>query len=250
MIKPAYNWTGFYVGGNAGYGWGKSGATLAPNDASSTLVSTTFGPQAPSFNTSGALGGLQLGYNWQVGRNWLLGFETDFNFSDIKGDGSANSSIIFAAITTATVAEESVKWFGTVRARLGYLPQDNLLAYVTGGLAYGRVDQTASFNNTSTVGIIANAGGFSTVCLANSTCYTGSSSRTAVGWTLGGGLEYAFWRNITLKAGYLYVDLGTNDFNITAQRITPGLGFSPATFNAQFDRTHFHVARVGVNHKF
>ena len=246
----AINWTGFYIGGNVGGGWGKSSAALSPNDASSARVTADWAPQAPSFNTSGPLVGLQLGYNWQVGRNWLVGAETDFNFSSIMGDGSASSALTTFDVPTSTTADERVKWFGTVRGRLGYLPQHNLLAYVTGGLAYGRVEQNVSFNNNSGTRVITNAGGFSSDCFGNTTCFAGSSSRTAVGWTLGGGLEYAFWQNVTLKAEYLYVNLGGNDFNVTAQRIFPGIGASPASFTAQFDPTIFHVARLGVNVRF
>src|SRR5262245_21964830 len=78
---PVYSWTGFYVGGNAGYGWKDTTVTFSPNDALANAVTCGGGACAPPtpFNINGALGGLQAGYNWQINQNWLLGFETDFN---------------------------------------------------------------------------------------------------------------------------------------------------------------------------
>jgi outer membrane immunogenic protein len=145
---------------------------------------------------------VQLGYNWQFNNNWLVGIETDFNWSGMKGAGSSSPNLL-APFITAT-ADEQIKWFGTVRARLGYLPMDNLLAYVTGGFAYGRVEHTASYINNSAIPF-GNVAGSSFVCNTGATCFTGSSSSMATGWTAGTGFEYALWKNLTLKAEYIYM---------------------------------------------
>ena len=146
----AYSWTGFYAGGNAGYGWKDPTATFTPDTFTVLLVTchNFFCPPPASFNIQGALGGLQIGYNWQINQNWLVGFETDFNWSDVKGTGTSN--FVFGDPTTSSnfQAFENIKWFGTVRARLGYLPTNNLLLYGTGGLAYGRIDENVSLNST------------------------------------------------------------------------------------------------------
>jgi outer membrane immunogenic protein len=84
---PAYSWTGFYIGGNVGGGWDKRDINFSPNDPLAVTL-FTLGSGAPpptSFTSSGALGGLQLGYNWQFNRNWLFGLETDLDWSGIKG---------------------------------------------------------------------------------------------------------------------------------------------------------------------
>jgi outer membrane immunogenic protein len=96
-VAPAavYNWTGFYVGANGGYGWKDPTVTFTPNDANAqgfTCGGAFGGTCAPpaSFGINGGFGGLQAGYNWQLGRQWVAGLETDFDWSDIKGTGTSN----------------------------------------------------------------------------------------------------------------------------------------------------------------
>jgi outer membrane immunogenic protein len=249
---PVYNWTGFYVGANIGGGWGRRDVTYAPNDPVAGDLFTpghSFEtPRSPSFDVSGVIGGLQLGYNYQFARNWLVGFETDFDWSGMKG----SATTIFDSNTLSTTVDEHIKWFGTVRARFGYLPMDNLLAFVTGGFAYGRVEHSASFTNLSTAFSVNNGAplgatiGFD--CLDFSTCFAGSSSNIATGWTLGGGLEYALWQQWTLKAEYLYVSLESK--SVTETALFSGCSCAPASLNADFSRTNFNVARVGFNYRF
>ena len=115
---PRFSWTGFYVGANAGYGWGVVDTNIAG---------------APNYNTRGFGGGIHAGYNYDIG-GFVLGAEADFSFSDLK------YSEVFAGATTALRVEN----FGSIRARVG-LPVDRFLPYVTGGFAYG----TGSFNVTA-----------------------------------------------------------------------------------------------------
>lgn len=245
------SWNGFYIGANIGYAWGNRGVNSSPNDpASAVLFLPGFGgtPPSQSFTSSGALGGVQLGYNWQFNRNWLVGLETDFDWSGMRGSGSSSGIVGGIDPFTAKV-DEQIKWFGTVRARLGYLPTDNLLTYVTGGFAYGRVEHSGSFFNSGAAYTLVPGGAFSVVCAANATCFSGSSSSVNVGWTAGAGFEYAIWRNITIKAEYLYVSLGIKSLTETALATnTPG--DTPGSFNANYNRTSFNVARVGVNIRF
>ena len=114
---PFFSWTGFYVGLNAGYGWGTSKWT--DNVANSTTG---------DFNLSGAVAGGTLGYNMQMG-SVVFGLETDFDWSNIKGSTTTNC---------ATICETRNDWLGTARGRVGYA-FDRFLPYVGGGLAYGRV---------------------------------------------------------------------------------------------------------------
>lgn len=239
-----YNWTGFYVGGNVGGGWGTRDLNYTANDpATAILLNPVSGgmPTVTSFRSSGVLGGFQLGYNWQLAPTWLVGLETDFDWSGMKGGGS--SSGLFVTIRSYTTAvDEHTKWFGTVRARLGYLPAPNLLAFVTGGFAYGRVDHSGTYNTVSGFSIPIDPKRLG--CQPNSPCLSGLSSGVATGWTLGGGLEFAVTRNWTLKAEYLYVSL--SDKSLT-EMATNGGGSS---FNVNYSRTNFNVARVGVNYRF
>jgi outer membrane immunogenic protein len=249
---PIYNWTGWYVGGNVGGGWGNRNVSYAPNDVNA-LISAGQGiapPPSASFNTSGVLGGLQLGYNYQISSIWVVGLETDFDWSDVKGSGSSSGTHA-ATIPFTLPVNEKIDWFGTVRGRLGYLPTPNLLAYVTGGFAYGRVGHSGSWINNSSIGaFILNAGpgSLSTSC-GPGTCWAGSSNSVATGWTLGGGLEYALWQQWTVRAEYLYVSLESKSITETALMTIPGFP-TPSSFNGNFSRTNFNVVRVGLNYQF
>ncbi len=116
---PAFSWTGFYLGLNAGYGFGKS-------DWSST---TTAGSTKPK----GALAGVTLGYNLQTG-SWVWGLEGDIDYSWMKGSTSSGTGVC-----GGIGCETKNTWFGTARGRLGYAGWDRWLPYVTGGAAFGNV---------------------------------------------------------------------------------------------------------------
>jgi outer membrane immunogenic protein len=207
---PAYNWTG-YAGVNAGYAWEDPTVNYTPNNA----VISGGGNVRPvgSWDNSGALGGFQIGYNWQFSPQWVAGIEADINASDIKGSNTSAGMLGFA--TAQFTTGQKVDWFGTVRGRLGFLPTDRLLVYGTGGLAYGEVKENTSI---TTIGAGTNVtnGGFGVSCVANQTCFAGSASGVRTGWTAGVGVEYAIWQNLTAKAEYLYVDLGGNSIVGTA----------------------------------
>jgi outer membrane immunogenic protein len=247
VVAPS--WTGFYIGANAGGGWGNRSVGYAANDRASDFIFTVGGaPPATSFNTSGAIGGLQLGYNWQFNRVWLIGVETDFDWSGIKGSTPNNFTFLNGDPVSAQV-DERLKWFGTVRGRLGFLPADNLLAYITGGFAYGRLERTGSLIDPN--GMIAQIVPFGVDCTAGMpACFTGASSTAATGWTAGAGFEYRLWEHWSVKAEYLYVDLRGNSVTETATRFNPGITPNPATFNANYNRASFNIGRLGLNWHF
>jgi outer membrane immunogenic protein len=116
VFSPQYNWTGFYVGINGGYGWGK-------------LSWSAFGSDA---DPSGGLVGGTVGYNWQTGP-WVYGLEGDIDWSGIKGS--------FTSAACPTGCETKNEWLATVRGRLGYA-FDRVMPYVTGGLAVGDIKAT------------------------------------------------------------------------------------------------------------
>jgi len=260
VAPPAISWTGFYIGGNAGYGWGDDRTvTFTPNDplaAIDTCGGANGGtcPPPTSFNISGALGGLQAGYNWQFNENWLTGIEADFDWSGIKGTGTSNfilGNFIAGPKASNFVASQNLKWFGTIRGRLGFLPMNSLLVYGTGGFAYGRVDENVVLNSQPGPGDFG-GGGFGFNCAAGPNCFLGSSSRTATGWTAGGGVEYAVWSNVSLKVEYLYVNLGGGDaVNVVAASF-PTQASKPSSFTANYSGTNlnFQMVRGGINFRF
>ncbi|MER8807813.1 porin family protein [Mesorhizobium australicum] len=164
-VAASFDWTGAYIGVNAGGGFGTF--NLAPSGGA---------PGSIDIDASGFLGGVQAGYNWQVGQ-FVYGVEADFQGSDIKADLSFGGP---------GGLETKVDWFGTVRARLGYTPVDRFMIYGTGGLAYGH-------EKISAPGL--------------------DLSKTRVGWTVGAGAEYAITNNWSFKSEYLYTDLGKETFN-------------------------------------
>jgi outer membrane immunogenic protein len=129
----AYNWSGFYAGLNAGYGWGRS-------SWSDPAAGADFG----RFNTSGGLAGGQLGYNWQTG-NAVFGIETDMDWMNLKGSSAAAG---VCATDGGGQCQTQQSWLGTTRARAGYA-FDRWLPYITGGLAYGNI-QAPQINGSST----------------------------------------------------------------------------------------------------
>jgi outer membrane immunogenic protein len=146
-------------------------------------------------------------------------------------------------------ARENVDWFGTVRGRLGYLVSPDLLIFGTGGFAYGEVKHTAAITNLSGVeNGVGDPRRFTVNCQASAACYTGSSSRIAIGYAVGGGIEYALMRNWTVKAEYLYVNLGSDKLAATPVSILNGPNQS--NVSAAYTDTHFNLVRIGANYRF
>jgi outer membrane immunogenic protein len=178
VMAPVYDWTGFYLGVNAGLGLGRNRNELIPGGPG---VSQHLSPL-------GALGGGQIGYNWQT-NSFLgpiaFGVEADIQGADMS-DGRTNIPVQY---------NQTLDWFGTVRGRIG-LVNGPTLTYLTGGYAYGHV-------NTTLTGV-------------------GSFSGNRDGWTWGSGVEAALGGNWTGKIEYLYLDLGdrTDLINATPVRNT------------------------------
>jgi outer membrane immunogenic protein len=222
-----YDWTGFYVGGNIGYSVGhdRFGQTFtAPGTVAAPFIDSAIAPR-------GAVGGVQLGYNWQGGRNWVVGFEADFQAANQIDKACGAQGCAQGGGTETTIsAEHKVESFGTVRARLG-AAVDNVLFYATGGAAYGRVLETA--------GVTINIPAFAGVSVTNAT------AENRFGWAAGGGIEAALWGNWTAKAEYLYLNLGDIKPNSVAFPVGP-TPFILTTTGMVRD----HIVRAGVNYRF
>jgi outer membrane immunogenic protein len=224
------NWTGFYVGANVGYTWGQADARYTGNPAFvGGPVAVGLAPAGFALDTSGVIGGGQLGYNFQFGQ-WVLGAEADFQAIGQRNNGVTFFGAVGPAGLTSS-ASASVDWLATVRGRAGFA-FDNFLLYGTGGVAFGDVNAS---------GAIVGSG------LLGGTAWGGSYSETRVGWTAGAGVEYAFSPNISFKLEYLYYDLGAVDVSVA-----PANGFTAATGIAAFQRHEFdgHIVRAGVNFRF
>jgi outer membrane immunogenic protein len=225
---PVHSWTGWYVGGNIGGSWGDAHTDLAGSGAFTGLFGGLQPPAAFSNSQTqrlkGLIGGGQIGYNYQISPQWVLGWEADIQGSGERGNGSSSdpfsTTLCFGLPCSApfdntplngtamTSDQAKIEWFGTVRGRVGMLINDGLLLYGTGGLAYGRVGVSGNVNISAAtapaVGITfgPSADGF-------------GQSRTNIGFAAGGGLEgrLSAWLplNWMWKLEYLYVDLGSLD---------------------------------------
>jgi outer membrane immunogenic protein len=179
-VLAVYNWTGFYIGANAGVGIGRN-----RTGHSFTNDSLYLAPQ-------GAFGGGQIGYNWQG--DSLLGPIVYGIEADIQGAGlDDNHTNVVGAGGLRTAYSSKVDWFGTVRGRIG-LSQGPVLSYFTGGYAYGNVKTSISENGLAAF----------------------SSDRMQSGWTVGSGVEAALGGNWTGKIEYLYLNLGNKTDAFTA----------------------------------
>lgn len=257
-LSPAYNWTGFYAGANVGYGFGDQTASFVGGDP--FIQDFTSGPgyppgtQIPSaaINLKGITGGLQFGYNFQVAPQWVMGLEADFNGLDFNSSGTSSFRLgpsVGLSSPVDLVASAKADWFGTVRGRIGWLPTEQFLIYGTGGLAYGHIKETLVLDAVPNLSGGSGGSGFGFRCDATGLgCFAGSSSRTAVGYTVGGGLEYAISRNITLRAEYLYVNLGKTSSRATA--LAPLIPYALASFVGSSGDFDFNVVRAGVNYRF
>ena len=228
-IVAPYSWTGFYVGGNVGYGWGNGDLTYNESAFGSFGLPTSI---SGSHNLDGVIGGLQAGYNWQFDNRWVAGLETDFQWSGQKVSStfSNNYTINTEGGNISGNLSSKLLWFGTVRGRLGVLATPAILVYATGGLAYGRVEASGSISDTF-LGSTAASWNF-------------NSSTTKTGWTVGGGVEGAIpnTREWTWKVEYLYIDLG----NINGSGYDTDFG-GPYNWTAKFTD---NIIRAGVNYRF
>ncbi len=242
---PYDPWTGTYIGGNAGYSWGDWKSTNVPPNFLSTAGFGTFGPGLSSTakpNVDGWVAGAQLGHNWRVQNNWVVGLEGDFQWTREKARnvGSGVLIDIIRGDTSRLVVSDTstnswkLDWFSTVRARGGYLVAPQWLLYGTGGLAIGR----ANFSNTNVLTATITGPGAAT---ASSTTAL-SESKTKAGWTLGTGVENQFAKNWSAKLEYLYVDLGSHTF-------LSGLGTGISALDTRV-KLRDNIVRAGLNYQF
>jgi outer membrane immunogenic protein len=251
-VELPYNWTGFYIGGNVGYSWGRGQTDLLDVSTSTSTVFRGVPPLVPvvggvtvtsaagiasgTANMNGFLGGVQAGYNTQF-NTFVLGAEVD-----IQATGQRGSIALFDPTNFVLAAvNDKMPWFATFRGRIGVLPAPRWLLYVTGGGALTEIDQD----------IAVAAGTLAAVSSTNTTRF---------GWVIGGGVEAAIERsNWTVKAEFLHMDFGSistaavGGSSTTTISNVPLPGFSTviatSTAAALTTRVTDNVFRVGANYR-
>jgi len=206
-------WTGWYLGVNAGGNWGTSetSTSVAPpavapavSAAGAALINAL--GQPAKINTSGFVGGLHGGYNYQISQ-WLVGLEGEFDYFHSAGSRRASSVGLGPGATVIVNSSMSTDWLFTLRPRVGWV-SNNWLFYGTGGLAVTQLKGAWSFSNPGGVPALSEAA---------------AASSTKAGWALGGGVETMLPGRWVVGAEYLYVNFGNisaTSFSVTGAGVT------------------------------
>lgn len=258
LVPPAFTWTGAYVGLNGGVDWENTQTQYSYSSTPGGGFDQVFGPSgplgvpgssavnralaigflAPSLGKSttavGIVGG-QWGYNYQI-QQYVLGFETDLDW--VGGEKTATfTSLPNGVVTLNATQTAGLEALGTVRARLGYAIDRNLF-FVTGGLAYGEVKASTMATAVTNPALMLPPG---------TDIVSGSASGWRVGYTVGGGYEYAFTNNLTGKIEYLFYNLGTANYSVAAANSFTAAEELFINASQKFDG---NVLRVGLNWKY
>ena len=248
-------WSGWYGGLNAGY---IDGSRIVNTDAvviSNSSTPTTAPAMARGATSQltagrdGFIGGAQIGYNAMLSPVILAGIEADFQGSTLSGRGSASTSSLVDTIfgpntgrfLTGIDVSRHIDFVGTVRGRLGATLSSSMLLYVTGGLAYGGVRSTTAIDQAADVGGV------------NPNAVRATFADVRAGYAVGAGGEWMFLPKWSLKAEYLYYDLGSANYGTGRLFVNEGPtnlpGFGDAGIGTS-TRVRFNgnIARVGVNY--
>jgi len=275
LVAPAPMWTGFYAGFNAGGTWANNNkvnlfqsqayAASGPLNSTTVFNATMTGflssISIPTNDSGGFIGGGQIGYNSQLNDKILIGLEADIQ--GIAGLDSNSKQYLEAfsfpyyaesvqrygtqAVTNYFSVSKSVDYIGTARWRLGYLITPSIAIYGTAGLAYGGTNISAFAMQSASNGATYGGGPVGSTV-----------STTRLGWTAGGGVEWMFLKNWSVKAEYLYYDLGSQSLfmgstfgiwggPINIAGVNTGQVISVSYFNSN---SHFNsnIVRAGVNY--
>jgi outer membrane immunogenic protein len=254
VAATVFSWTGFYIGANVGGAWTPGNGSsdfaplfppfivLPPAVAIPTVIPGQLAALAGTGRSSGVIGGGQVGYNWQVNQ-FVLGVEADAVGTGLKGStASASRTIgapIFAVPVTQTVTVDfgHIEWMATFRGRAG-LAVDRALFYVTGGAAVAGISgSTTTLINGP--GISIPAGTFSA---------SNGGAATRWGWTVGGGIEWAFSQNWSVAGEYRHTDFGNRAATFD---IPSGLAAAPIFFTGtSSSRLTVDQATARLNYRF
>jgi outer membrane immunogenic protein len=226
-VAPAgYDWSGLYVGGHVGGGWSSNDFS----DPALGIIGTLLGvPAVQTTNSSGFLGGIQGGWNYQIGR-LVVGTEVDLSWADINGTSSTSFAPLIAPGTSFNRSlTANTDWTGSATVRLGYA-RDHWMFYSKGGAAFAHTAYTDNW--TATAGAV-------TVPF-----FAGTGAQTRVGWTLGTGVEWAFLNNWSAKLEYDYMDFGSKTVPINGS-----VGPIPLSFSVVNSQAISEV-KLGLNYRF
>jgi outer membrane immunogenic protein len=220
-----FNWTGFYVGGQAGGAWGHQDSAYCRGFACATGFNAF-----DAHGVSGFLGGAQAGYRIQTNNNWVLGIEGDFNWAHVTGGTLCSDPTAFGVNSTC---HSKADRFATVTGQFGFTTGQALF-YGKGGAAWMHQSY-----------IIINPNNPSP-CPTPANCRN-DGSETRMGWTLGTGVAYAFDPKWSASLEYDYMNFGTKAVHMfcTTACFTPVITDFPMNVTQ-----HVHAIKAGINYRF
>jgi outer membrane immunogenic protein len=236
---PIFSWTGCYVGGHVGFGWGRNhhtqtGSALSSVGSGGTTVVN--GAASGAIDTSGGLIGGQVGCNYQYASRWVFGVQGDAAWTDLTGRNQDPLALAFLFPPGFNSISVTTDWLASLTGRIGVTAFNNnqALFYVKGGAAWthNKWDLTNTFNNTVF---------FLSPNLAD---------ETRVGWTVGVGIEYMFTPHWTIFGEYNYYDFSGDKLLVSNPgAVSPsGVVGLPRTFTSNSQQ--ISTVKVGVNYLF
>jgi outer membrane immunogenic protein len=238
-MAPAWNWSGFYIGADVG-GVAQTASGLSDFFQSGIGSGSAANLQSQSLSPSGVIGGVHVGYNWQLSQ-WVLGVEGDWQWTGAKSSFCRPTDNLDLPCVNDSgrgflTIDSETRSIGTIRGRLGYA-FDHVLVYGTGGVAF--VDQHDSITANCPAG-----------CGADNTANVSTANFSAVktGWVAGAGIEWMLSPNWILRSEYLHVDAGTvaSTFNFDPVNCNAG---GPCGASWSHDN-RYDIGRVGLSYKF
>jgi outer membrane immunogenic protein len=244
VVVDTWSWNGVYMGINGGYSLGRANVDIGWSDNVNALsiVPPPGSTVTSKFNVNGPIAGAQLGYMWQD-QGWIGGIEADFQWSGEKGNtqflcasgvfGGAGSCTPFLFFPppgagATLVTQQQLRWFGTLRGRLGLLFAPRVFGYVTAGYAYGEIETSGTLTGFAPGGVAVGS--------------TFDSTRLTGNWIVGLGIEGRLYGPVSGRIEYLYTDLARSSLNLL--NVTAGVA---ATYQL---RMTDQILRVGISYTF
>ncbi|HUI21128.1 MAG TPA: outer membrane protein [Methylocella sp.] len=233
---PVFTWTGPYLGGQVGYAWATGANNVSGVDPYTGVAFASSIGQTPS----GVIGGANVGYNYEIPQwSWfsssgvVIGLE-----GTVDGTGLTNTGTLAFPDRTSLTAQTTATVQGSIRGRLG-IAWDRLLIYGTGGVAFGGFDTQYNYDGSgATIGKTHLAPFFG----------TSSFSNTRVGWTVGGGIQYAITNAWSVRVEYRYTDWGRINETLFGGTVFPTVF---PTFGFFGDRhVQQNQVQVGFDYRF
>lgn len=249
-------WTGFYIGANAGYAWTADDITthygeghfanplFLPNSRAIANALAIVGNNVISNNSHGFMGGAQIGYNSQFADRFVVGLDADIDAIGQSNTTSyATTTVAAAPITTYTgniVVTKKLDYLGLLKGRLGVLATPTFLIYGAGGLSYGQGSSSSAYSVTNTQPLLPPLADQNT------------ENKLLAGWVAGAGAEWLFAPCWSVKLEYLYYYLGPIHSHLTLAQnlaINPPVTFASAEVES-IARFTENTVRLGVNYRF